>query len=242
MPSRLVLPEVPGVAPSAQLPPCPGLRGEPCRDYVPFENDTTVLDGYPRPKGATPFRVPLVPASKQCTSPDSQHGAPLSFGSCSPPEQASDYLTVGTPDANGATSNSVGSVLYRVTADDVNVEAAITDVRHKGSLADYTGDLDAGQTVEITDRQNGPAQDETGTGQVTPFRFPVQCTATASATIGSTCSVSTSFNAIVPGSVAAGQRAVWELGQVQVDDGGADGQAGTRGDNTPFAVQGVFVP
>jgi hypothetical protein len=46
----------------------------------------------------------------------------------------------------------------------------------------------------------------------------------------------------VPGSVVAGKRATWELGQVAVDDGGADGDADTAGDNTPFAVQGVFVP
>ncbi len=38
MPSRLVLPVVPGVAIPSGLPPCPGLRGEPCRDYVPFAN------------------------------------------------------------------------------------------------------------------------------------------------------------------------------------------------------------
>jgi predicted acyl esterase len=36
-PSRLVLPVVPVSAP-AGLPPCPGLRGEPCRDYQPFVN------------------------------------------------------------------------------------------------------------------------------------------------------------------------------------------------------------
>jgi predicted acyl esterase len=34
MPSRLVLPVVPGVAVPTGLPPCPGLRGEPCRPYV----------------------------------------------------------------------------------------------------------------------------------------------------------------------------------------------------------------
>jgi predicted acyl esterase len=35
MPSRLVLPVVPGVAVPTGLPPCPGLRGEPCRAYRP---------------------------------------------------------------------------------------------------------------------------------------------------------------------------------------------------------------
>ena len=32
-PSRLLLPVVPGVDVPTELPPCPGLRGEPCRDY-----------------------------------------------------------------------------------------------------------------------------------------------------------------------------------------------------------------
>jgi hypothetical protein len=38
MPSKLVLPVAPGVTVPTGLPPCPGLRGEPCRDYVPFAN------------------------------------------------------------------------------------------------------------------------------------------------------------------------------------------------------------
>jgi predicted acyl esterase len=38
MPSRLVLPLVGGVGVPTGLPPCPGLRGEPCRDYQPLEN------------------------------------------------------------------------------------------------------------------------------------------------------------------------------------------------------------
>ncbi len=38
MPSSLLLPVIPGVSVPTGLPPCPGLRGEPCRDYVPFVN------------------------------------------------------------------------------------------------------------------------------------------------------------------------------------------------------------
>jgi uncharacterized protein len=37
-PSRLILPAVPGVPAPTALPPCPGLRGEPCRDYQPLAN------------------------------------------------------------------------------------------------------------------------------------------------------------------------------------------------------------
>jgi predicted acyl esterase len=38
MPSRIVLPVVPGVSAPTGLPPCPGLRGQPCRDYKPLAN------------------------------------------------------------------------------------------------------------------------------------------------------------------------------------------------------------
>jgi uncharacterized protein len=38
MPSRLTLPLVAGVDVPTGLPPCPGLRGEPCRDYKPTKN------------------------------------------------------------------------------------------------------------------------------------------------------------------------------------------------------------
>jgi len=37
-PSNLLLPVVPGVSVPTGLPPCPGLRGEPCRSYQAFTN------------------------------------------------------------------------------------------------------------------------------------------------------------------------------------------------------------
>jgi hypothetical protein len=37
------------------------------------------------------------------------------------------------------------------------------------------------------------------------------------------------------------QRAVVEIGQLQVNDGGADGLVSTA-DNTLFEVQGIFIP
>jgi predicted acyl esterase len=40
MPSRLILPVVTGVNVPTALPPCPGLRGEPCRDYQAYANTT----------------------------------------------------------------------------------------------------------------------------------------------------------------------------------------------------------
>ena len=37
-PSRLILPVVPGLDIPTPAPPCPSLRNEPCRPYVPFKN------------------------------------------------------------------------------------------------------------------------------------------------------------------------------------------------------------
>jgi purine nucleosidase len=206
---------------------------------------------YVRPKGASPIHVPLTPAYEQCTVPDSQHGGPLSYGSCNPPQQASGQLTVGTPDANGRGASSRGSVLYRVvTGDpdtpsneaDVRVEASLTDVRRQGTLADYGGELLVEQVVQITDRFNGSAQDESGTVQASAYLFAVPCAATTLPTVGGSCSLSSTFNAILPGSVVEGGRSIWELGQTHVFDGGADGIGATTGDNTLFATQGIFVP
>ena len=60
--------------------------------------------------------------------------------------------------------------------------------------------------------------------------------------IGAACAVNTTADALVPGTVTEGARAVWQLGQVQLFDGGADGVASTTGDNTLFETQGVFAP
>ena len=46
----------------------------------------------------------------------------------------------------------------------------------------------------------------------------------------------------MPGLITGGKRAIWELGQVGVYDGGADADADTPGDNTLFMTQGIFVP
>ena len=43
MSSRLLLPVVPELDVPTGLPPCPGLRGEPCRGYVPFANRSVDL-------------------------------------------------------------------------------------------------------------------------------------------------------------------------------------------------------
>jgi hypothetical protein len=74
------------------------------------------------------------------------------------------------------------------------------------------------------------------------FAFTIPCTATSAATIGGTCATTTSADALVPGTVKERARAVWELGQVRIYDGGPDGDVDTPTGNELFLTQGVFIP
>jgi hypothetical protein len=46
---------------------------------------------------------------------------------------------------------------------------------------------------------------------------------------------------VVPGSVKDAKRAIVEVGQITITDGGPDGQNATT-PNTLFEVQGIFIP
>lgn len=208
-----------------------------------------VLSGYARPAGATPLRVSLVPAYAACSAANRTHGPPLAFGSCAPAQQTSAQLTVGTPDANGQPAGSLGSLRLAVVpgdpvtpADeaDVNANLSLTDVRLQGTLADYGGELQAALAVRLTDGANGASQNESATVSDLSFVIAVPCGPTI-ASVGSSCSVATSFDAVLPGSVQERKRSIWALDQVEVFDGGTDGLASTT-PNTLFAVQGIFAP
>ena len=169
----------------------------------------------------------------------------------------STYLTIGTPDANGAAANSTGLVRFEVainanpTPNDVVMVASITDVRcgvgvsacgtaNAADGPDYTGELEVKHLLRITDKLSGAGGGVAATMEDTTIPVTMTCAQTAN-TIGSTCSAATSANALLPGSVHTGSRAIWELNQVQVFDGGPDGLASTSG-NGLFAVPGVLVP
>ena len=208
------------------------------------------VPGYARPKGATPIRVSLVPAYDQCASPNRIHGPSLAFSSCDPPVQSSSVATVGTPHANGAAARSIGSTRYDVQIGnpatstneaDVIITVGLTDVRRQDTLADYTGQLQATSTVRITDRFNGTPGAESGTVADLEFPVTVPCVATRDPSVGATCSIVTTFDAVSPGAIVEGQRAIWQLDRVRIYDGGADGIVATV-PNSLFATQGVFIP
>jgi TolB protein len=194
---------------------------------------------YARPRGAGPFLTYLVPAYKSCTAPNGTHGTPLAFGSCAPPAQASSQLTVGTPDANGHAATTVAAVRYSVMPHlgDVRITASLAGVLTAGALTPYSGELSLDAALRITDRDNAPNPGGPGPATVEDASFSV-----AVPCASGSCSVATTANAVAPGAVVAGDRAIWELGQVRLYDGGTDGVASTSGDNTLFMVEGLFTP
>jgi endoglycosylceramidase len=234
-----------------ELATCPGATAVSVH-VTPTGGSRKGCFGYARPKAATPINIRLVPAFEECLSPDETHGAPLSVPSCSLPQPASDYLTVGTPDANGKPPASIGLLTLNEEGEspvnplngdqaDVGIAFSLSDVRRSGDLSDYTGELRVSIPLRITDRYNGDAQSDPATAADSVFGFSVPCTATTGGE-GSNCSVATSADAITPDLVREGRRAIWALSRVRVYDGGADGDADTAGDNTLFAEQGLFAP
>jgi PKD repeat protein len=225
-----------------------GTRAHEITTSAPAAYTARFTHAYVRPIAASPMRVPLVIGYARCDSPDSVHGPPLEHPSCTP-ARSSTRLTVGTFDANGEPSEMAGRVRLSVRpgdpatgADEADVElfAELSDVRESSTLADYPGELELVVRMRLTDKLNGPAA-EPGTVADQTLRATVPCGVTAGDPKGSTCTLSTTLDTLIPGIAKEKTRALWAVGQMGLNDGGPDGDADTA-NNAPFAVQGLFVP
>ena len=118
-------------------------------------------------------------------------------------------------------------------------------MRNKSDLTDYTGQVRVrAEYRRQTDKENsfaGGSPTNAATSTDSTWQVSVQCTATASTTIGSDCNLTTTRDAITPGSIKESKRAILSLGRIQVWDGGADGLNSTTV-NDLFLTQGIFVP
>jgi hypothetical protein len=222
-----------------------------------------------RPKTAPKTYMPLVPAYAACAAPNRTHGPPLAFASCNPPAPTSAQATVGTPDAFGGAANATGYLRLKHLPcidncpgddQDILIDIALNDVRcvptgarcgsaNASGPADYSGEMRFSFTVRLTDHWNAIAPGG-GTDPATvqdfaldlPGAVPWACAQTGSASIGSTCNLLTSLNALIPGASKGGKRSTWELHAARIFDGGADGDGGTTADNTVFLRPGIFIP
>jgi hypothetical protein len=234
-----------------------------------FVNDS--LGTYARPIAANSASVALVPAFDSCTTANSTHSAPLALPSCNPPTQSSPYLTFNAPDRVPPQSGPAGNrshIQLQLACipgrpppcgpdqQDIRITGSITDVRCLGSSggctgpgAAYTGKLYLKVPVRITDRFSGPTHNTGATLVDSAF------TLNAGLLCGpdGDCNVDTSVDSVWPVNfVKEGKRTVWELGQVEVLDGGQDGDLADpvdcppscfpNDDETRFLTQGVFAP
>jgi hypothetical protein len=208
---------------------------------------------YPRPGGATPLRVALVPEFRQCTSPDSNHAGPLAFPSCTGPALESSLLT--TSSAGRGTGSATFAVLpgdpvTPANEADVKIAAATSDVRNAAGGSDYAGKVILSTTMRITDRGNSGGA--SATVQDTRFDVPIDCATNADPVLGSSCAIATTANTLLPGFAVEGNRAVLSAFSFSLEDAGPDGAAipssglcpptcGT-GDESVFLRQGLFTP
>ena len=246
------------------------------RGYFDQNGDRVWLDvfgpvdtslAYERPIGASPIRIPLVPAFSPCDpgASNASHPAPLAGRSCSPPAPASSLAAVGPKSLSfvrmrvlgqGECAPSPPTACYP----DVVISSSLTDIRsgspsggdyetfddlgHDMTLVETIPDQARGTGLQITDRNNTTDQGQSNQAATViplPYPVPLACTPTADPSTGSRCGVQTTSNSIAPGSAVQGQRSIWELGQFEVLDQGPDGTPANSDDNL-FAVQGVFVP
>ena len=124
---------------------------------------------------------------------------------------------------------------------DVQFSAHLTDVRNASDLSDYTGELRAVLPLRITDRSGGAYGDASVTTNDVPLG--IQHRLRRDPWCGGWCLQRRNVGRCGDErSGRGGTTGHLGLGQVQVFDGGADGDADTTGDNTLFAVQGAFTP
>jgi hypothetical protein len=212
-------------------------------DWQPLPVNTP--SSHPRPRSANQVHVSLVPTFVECTAPDRQHGPPLVAGSCSNPSTPSIRVVVSPYNSVPAPTKSAGHVRLATIAgapgapddSDVRFDFRLRNVMYGSYLTDYTGDVLVVAPLRITDREGAVSS----TVQDYPLRFKVRCTATPEETVGAICEQITTADAVMPGLVPEGGRSVWDVGRIQVFDGGADFDVDT-GPNDPFVTQGVFVP
>jgi dipeptidyl aminopeptidase/acylaminoacyl peptidase len=211
-----------------------------------------ILSGYARPAGTARSKFALVPAYTACATANRTHGPPLAHPSCNPPALTSPYLTVGTPDANRKPAAGVSRLFVSTLtgnpstpADEANVSLStrVRDVLRRSDLADYAGEIRMQMSVRVTDKNNTPHPGGSGPGTGSfAINWTVPCRTTAATTRGGDCMLETTADALIPGMVKEGARAIWQLDQLRVTDGGADFDADTPADNRLFFTQGIFVP
>jgi glucose/arabinose dehydrogenase len=155
-----------------------------------------------------------------------------------PNASAGPYTTACTTAATCSDGTTLAQPYCAAGAGSSSACVAGTDVTFTARLPG----AQASKGIRITDTFNGGTADVSATASDGSFAIPMDCRPTPSdSTIGSTCAVNTSANALVPGVVRTGDKSIWQVGEIGVTDSGPDGTRGNSDDET-LAVQGIYIP
>jgi Tol biopolymer transport system component len=205
---------------------------------------------YQVPKLASPLRFSLVPVFRQCGTganpTNGQHSPPLGTAACLPP-QAKGVAHFG-PQAKGT---AWMGVIYGDTnaangdQADATLRFDLSDIRTAGG-ADYNPnpsgpDGTLTTRLRFTDRSNGPSGTSAGTAADLDFAVPFNCTPTADPSLGSTCALDTSADAVNPAAIKENKATVLQVFRLRLNDSGSNGIRGDSDDRL-FATEGIYIP
>jgi hypothetical protein len=200
---------------------------------VAFTSVAMATHQVPSPTANKTIHISVVPNFKQCGTganpSDGQHSPPLGVPACLPPLPGSSVAFAG-PNFTGS-----ADITVRPDSSDVDLVGTSTDVR-SGSVSGppFSGSVGSTSRIRFSDHYNcaglgctGPYT-SSGTGTDTDFGpVPVTCTS-------GTCTVNTSANAVLAGSVVPGKQAVVQVFRVRINDGFPSGNL--------MAQQGIYIP
>jgi hypothetical protein len=205
---------------------------------------------YPHPQSAPQLQTALVPAFRQCGTggnpANSKHAPSLAVDSCNPPRPGSALAAFGAASWGSAVFTTIAGDDDPTNGNQANfgIGTTLADIQAIAG-GDYDpnpagADLTEVTRVRITDRANGygglPA-----TATEYDLRIPLNCAPTADPSLGSTCNVGTSANALFAGFVVEQRQTVVQAFRVRVDDAGNNGVPGDSDDRI-FSTQGIFAP
>ena len=197
-----------GTTDSSDFPTSPGAFDSTNSGNDAFVTKLILPPPYEVPRSASQLSVALLPAFRPCGTSgnpvNASHAPPLSVGSCTPPRPGG-VARIGSQSTMSSTLTAVPGDHLDSNGDqaDAALTVGMSDVTTAAG-SDYLPspsgpDMTLYARFRFTDLSNGGSGSDPGTATDFDFAVPVDCAATPSGSVGSTCSANTSADAVTPG-------------------------------------------
>jgi hypothetical protein len=221
-------------------------------DWQPLPGSSPA-PSYEVPKLAAPIHASLVPVFRQCGTganpTDGGHSPPLGTPACLPPlaqgvahfgPQAAGtaWVAVIYGDTNALNGDQADATL-RFDLSDIRTAGTAGGVDYNPNASGPDGTLVT--RLRFTDRSNSPSGTSAGTATDLDFPVPFNCTPTSDPSLGSTCALDSSADAVTPGAVTENKATVLQVFRLRLNDSGPNGVRGDSDDRL-FATEGLYIP